>query len=276
MFELPECMVLASQMEATIQGKVVSAVATKNVPHKFVWHNREPAEYNALAAGKRVGRPVVHGRWIAVPLKPGYCLLFGECGGSLRYEDPGTPPPATYHLMVNFTDGSFLWARTAMWGAYELFEQGQELERQYIRAANPAPLDPRFTPAYFDNLVKSLAAEKKRSAKALLTQDQQIPGLGNAVAQDILFNAQIAPKRDIASLDQASRLALHAAINATVQEIAAAGGRYDETDLFGQPGGYVRVMDKQATEHPCPRCGGTVTKGQYLGGAIYWCPACQH
>ena len=275
MFELPECLVLASQIDSTARGKVVRLAATKNVPHKFVWHNREPAEFAALARGKRVGTPLVHGRWISVPLEPGFVLLFGECGGALRYEKAGATQPDRYHLLLVFEDESLLWARTAMWGGYELYEKGKELERDYVRGQKPTPVDPRFTFEYFDSLVKSLAAEGKRSAKSLLTQDQIIPGLGNSIAQDILFASRIAPKRDIGSLGPPARRALYKAIVGTVKKVTAAGGRYDETDLFGKPGGYVRVMDKAATKRPCPRCGGAIAEAQYLGGAIYWCPACQ-
>lgn len=61
----------------------------------------------------------------------------------------------------------------------------------------------------------------------------------------------------------------------TVQDIIAGGGRSDETNLFGQPGKYVRLMDSAAAGKPCPECGTTVQKMQYLGGACYFCPKCQ-
>jgi formamidopyrimidine-DNA glycosylase len=275
MFELPEIIVLSSQMKKTIAGKIVRGGATKNVAHKFVWHTVEGKAFAKAVAGKRVGNPVLYGRWMSLPLEPGYALLFGECGGSFRFESSGATPPDKFHLLLEFEDGSFLWARTAMWGAYELHEAGKELERQYVKDQRPGPLDLRFDQAYFDRLVESLSAGDKRSAKSLLTQDQLIPGLGNAIAQDILFDAAIAPKRDIGELSKDELKTLRKAIISKVREIAAAGGRNDEKDLFGEPGGYARIMDKAATKRPCPRCGGKVSEAQYLGGAIYWCPACQ-
>jgi formamidopyrimidine-DNA glycosylase len=53
------------------------------------------------------------------------------------------------------------------------------------------------------------------------------------------------------------------------------GGRNDEVDLLGNPGGYVRIMDSRAAGKPCPECGATVQKIHYLGGACYFCPKCQ-
>jgi formamidopyrimidine-DNA glycosylase len=137
------------------------------------------------------------------------------------------------------------------------------------------PLEPEFTIDYFAGLVDELTEGKKRSAKALLTQDQIIPGLGNAIAQDILFRARLHPRHPIAELSADQRRALYEAIVHTVAEVIEKGGRYDEWDLYGQRGGYVRLMDKNALGRPCPGCGGEVEKIQYLGGACYLCAQCQ-
>lgn len=102
-----------------------------------------------------------------------------------------------------------------------------------------------------------------------------IPGLGNACAQDILFKAGLHPKHDIAELDPSARKNLYDAIIETVQAIIAGGGRYDEVDLFGEPGGYNRLMDKNAAGKPCPRCGTGIKKISYLGGVCYFCLNCQ-
>jgi len=56
------------------------------------------------------------------------------------------------------------------------------------------PLEPGFTFEYFAGLLRDLGQEERRSAKGLLIQDQLIPGLANAVAQDMLFRARIHPR----------------------------------------------------------------------------------
>jgi formamidopyrimidine-DNA glycosylase len=162
-----------------------------------------------------------------------------------------------------------------MWGAMELFEEGEEQDREYVKGMRTTPVEPGFTLDYFGALVDELVGGKKRSAKALLTQDQIIPGLGNAIAQDILYRASLHPRHPIAELSAGQRQELYQAIVDTVAEIIEKGGRYDETDLYGNRGGYTRIMDKNAVGRPCPGCGGEVQKIQYLGGACYLCPNCQ-
>jgi formamidopyrimidine-DNA glycosylase len=102
-----------------------------------------------------------------------------------------------------------------------------------------------------------------------------IPGLGNAIAQDILFRARLHPRHPLNELNQQRRESLYRAIRQTVQAVIDQGGRYDEYDLYGRRGGYVRLMDSKAAGNPCPKCGATIKKINYLGGACYFCPQCQ-
>lgn len=275
MFELPEYVNFVKQMNTVLPGKTVRAGELGNSPHKFVWYNRSPGEFAALTAGKMVGTASSRGRWLFLPLQPGYLLVFGECGGKLLFHPAGTELPARYHLLIRFDDGSALSAFTQMWGAMELYQTGEELERQYIKDMRVTPVDPAFTFAYFDALIDELLKGEKRSAKSLLTQDQLIPGLGNAIAQDILFRARIAPRRSLLEFTPGQRRDFYNAILDTVRDVIAGGGRSDELDLFGKPGSYKRIMDSSAAGKPCPECGTAIQKMQYLGGACYFCPKCQ-
>ncbi len=273
MFELPEYMTLARQINETLCGKTVSRASLGNSPHKFVWYNRTAEEFAGLSAGRTVGVAHARGKWLLIPLEPGYLLLLGECGGRLLYHPTGAKLPEKYHLWLAFDDGSSLTALTQMWGAMELWEAGREQERQYLKGMRPTPLDEQFTFDYFSALVND--TREKRSVKGLLTQEQLIPGLGNAIGQDILFRAGLHPRHPLAELSPAQRRCLYDAILATLADVIAEGGRSDEVDLYNRPGGYVRRMDSHAAGGPCPACGARVEKIHYLGGACYFCPRCQ-
>lgn len=275
MFELPEFVTLARQINDTLTGKTIQRGQLGNKPHKFVWYNRSHEEFERLTQGKTIGEARARGKWLFIPLDPGYVLLLGECGGKVLCHPPGSKVPKTYHLYLTFDDDSFFTVTTKMWGAMELYEQGQECERQYVKDMRTTPTEPEFTFDYMSTLIDGLVSEKKRSVKGLLTQEQLIPGLGNAIAQDILFRARLHPRHSLGDLDQTQRRALHEAIVTTVREVISKGGRYDEYDLHNEPGQYVRLMDRRAVDRPCPECGGTVEKIQYLGGACYLCPRCQ-
>jgi formamidopyrimidine-DNA glycosylase len=275
MFELPELITLAGQFNETIQRKIVREGTLGNSPHKFVWYNRKPGEFTLLTRGKTLTAARVKGRWLFLPLDPGYLLVLGECGGRVLYHPAGRKLPDKYHLSLRFEDDSALTVMTQMWGAMELYEAGQEKERKYVKDMRTTPVEPEFTLDYFSALIDELLQGEKRSVKSLLTQGQLIPGLGNAIAQDIMFHARLHPRHALADLTPGQRRDLFTAITDTLHEIIARGGRNDEYDLFGNPGGYERIMDSAAVGKPCPGCGGVVQKIQYLGGACYFCPECQ-
>ena len=133
MFELPECLTLARQMNKTLRGKTVARGQLGNSPHKFVWYNLKPAEFAANIKGKTVGKAYTRGRWLFVPVGDGHVLVFGECGGKILLHESSSVLPKKYHLSLRFNDGTALSATTQMWGAMELYEKGKELERQYIK-----------------------------------------------------------------------------------------------------------------------------------------------
>lgn len=275
MFELPEYLTLAKQMNASLKGKTIKKGVLGNTPHKFVWYNRRHDEFEGLTKGKTIGEAKAKGRWLFLELKKGYVLVLGEFGGKVFFHSQGSGLPKKYHLSLVFDDGSFLTATTQMWGAIELYEKGKELTGKYVKGMKTTPVEPEFTFEYFCGLIDSISKEEKKSVKGLLTQDQSIPGLGNAIAQDIMFKAALHPKRSLEELSKKQKRTLYKAIIDTVDEVTRKGGRYDEFDLYGNPGKYVRLMDKNAVNKPCPRCGGKVEKIQYLGGACYLCPGCQ-
>lgn len=74
----------------------------------------------------------------------------------------------------------------------------EELLNPYYLVAKekPSPLSEQFDYPYFLNILSAPSAEKL-SAKAVLATEQRIPGIGNGVLQDILYNAGLHPKRKV-------------------------------------------------------------------------------
>jgi formamidopyrimidine-DNA glycosylase len=275
MFEIPEYVTIARQMTETLAGKRITQGSLGNSPHKFVWYNLKPPEFAAAVKGQAVGKAYTRGRWLFVPVGDAHILVFGECGGKILLHKSALMLPQKYHLSLHFEDGSALSATTQMWGAMELYENGKELERQYIKGMRTTPIEPGFTSTYLSNLMKESIGSGFKTVKAILTQGQMIPGLGNAIAQDIMFKARLHPKQPLDALEKNHVEKLHRAIVGTLQEAIRLGGRNDEFDLYGHPGKYVRLMDKNAAGRPCPECATTIEDMSYLGGACYFCPACQ-
>jgi formamidopyrimidine-DNA glycosylase len=86
---------------------------------------------------------------------------------------------------------------------------------------------------------------QKLSAKAFLATEQRIPGLGNGVLQDILWYANIHPKRKISTLSAEQKHKLFRSVKTILAEMTELGGRDTERDLFGCNGGYITRLSKK-------------------------------
>ena len=135
----------------------------------------------------------------------------------------------------------------------------------------PCPLSDDFSPVYFDGLLRSV--KPSLSAKAFLATEQRIPGLGNGVLQDILFRAGVHPKRAVSSLSSADQDALFGSVKTTLREMAEAGGRNTEKDLYGRPGGYFTLLCRNTVLYPCPHCGAPLSKKLTWAEASTFAPA---
>lgn len=278
MIEMPEAQTIASQMKAELTGKTIASFKQGTLLHKFLWLNRPIEEFQEVLTGKYVSNASSYGRSIYLHLEE-HMLWWGDTGGRLQFHTQGEILPKKYHLLWSFTDGTALTFNLQMWGFVRLLD-ANEFDIKPCEETGIPPLDPRFTLERFDQMLESYPDKSSKGIKGfLVTTGYAIPdpinGLGNAIIQDILFRARISPKRKIPDINPEERSALYDAIQETIAEAIDLGGRYDEFDLYGHPGCYIRLMDSKSAGTPCICCGSEIQKIAYLGGACYICPVCQ-
>lgn len=273
MLELPEANNVAKQITGTLSGKKIAKVTAGLSEHKFAWYYGDPADYDILLRGKTIKTATAHGGFVEIDAG-GAILLFGD-GVSLKAHNEGEQPPKKHQMLVEFDDNTTLSASVQMYGGMWCFREGGFDNKYYdIARAKPSPLSDVFDAAYFDRLV-SAPEVQKLSAKAFLATEQRVPGLGNGVLQDILYNARIHPKKKVESLFDGEKEALYNSVKSTLREMTEQGGRDTEKDLFGEPGGYITKLSKNTVGKPCSVCGRNIIKQPYMGGSIYFCAGCQ-
>lgn len=272
MIEIPEAKVISNQVNQQFTGKQIAGVTAAQNPHKFAWYSGDPAAYPALLMGKKFGSAVCRGGMVEISVED-VTLLFTD-GINLRYHKDKSEIPAKHQLLIEFLDGSYLSATVAMYGGLWCYRNGTHDNQYYLAACQkPSPLNDGFTSEYFDTLF--VKEKGKYSLKAFLATEQCIPGLGNGVLQDILYNARCHPKRKVFTLTSEDRTTLYRSIRNTLKDMVDLGGRDTELDLFGKPGGYITRLSRNTVGKPCPVCGNLILKQPYLGGSIYFCPGCQ-
>jgi len=273
MIELPEAVVLSKEIDDALSGKIIHNVVVAHSPNKFAWYHLEPHDYHDLLVNATIQKSYNQGGFVRIDVDRDKVILLSE-GIRIRYHKAGEQIPEKHQLLLEFTDHSFLVCSVQMYGGLCAFKFG-DYDNKYFGAARekPSPLTPSFDLQYFTQLLTE--SSEKLSLKAFLATEQRIPGLGNGVLQDILFNAGLHPKKKLKSLDEEKVANLYSALKPTLSKMVAENGRDIEQDIFGYPGGYKTILSKNAVNKPCDICGSIIQKQAYLGGSIYFCPNCQ-
>jgi formamidopyrimidine-DNA glycosylase len=127
-------------------------------------------------------------------------------------------------------------------------------------------LSAQFTPERFVSLLR----HRRDQVRAFLLDKSALDSLGNAYADEVLFEAGIHPKTFCRALSHEDAIRLHAAIVKVMNEAVAEVARRAEPVE-------VKVRDflKVRLKTDCPRCGGKIRRAGVRGMDAYFCPRCQ-
>jgi formamidopyrimidine-DNA glycosylase len=127
---------------------------------------------------------------------------------------------------------------------------------------------PEFTYEAFSSLI----SKKRCQARVFVMDQSSLSAIGNAYADEILFEAGIHPKAFCNSLPEEKRRALYDAVRSVlawgIEEVEKAGAPLED-----KVRGHMRVRGRSGEK--CPRCGATIRKAGVLGFDSFFCPICQ-
>ena len=276
MIEHPEAVTIARQMAETLVGKQIASAVRGNTPHKWAFYSRPAEEYAAILTGETITGAEASGSLILVRIGADHVLALGGGGERILYHPTADTIPKKHQLLLSFSDDTFLSVKVQGWGSCQLWTPEELGRHKWYANRSLSPTESGFTGGYFTSLFGTLTPDEARSVKYFLISEPGVWGIGNGYLQDILLRARIHPRCRAVDLTEAQRSALYDAILETIGRAVSVGGRTDETDLFGEHGGYERALSASAKGQPCPSCGAEeIVKDNFLGGAIYTCPACQ-
>ena len=272
MLEIPESQTLAKQMTQALKGRRVARVIAGAAPHAFCWYSGDPILYDDMLRGKTAGGTSAYGGMVELQLEDMRLLL--NDGACPRFWESAGAAPQKHQLCMLFEDGACLTVTVKMYGGIWVYPEGGNDNPYYLSALKKiSPLEDAFDESYFLSLLGE--EERQLSAKAFLATGQRVPGLGNGVLQDILFRAGVHPKRKMETLAPEQISAMYHAVKDVLMEMTQKGGRDTERDLYGREGGYHTLLSRKTLSGPCPACGRSIAKAQYMGGAVYFCAGCQ-
>lgn len=213
--ELPEVERGRLVAEAVATGRVARHVRCAN--DRIVFCDETPATVSRRLRGKRVLAACRHGKqlWLEFEDGPALLLHFGMTGALHGYDDEADRP-RFWKIELEFEGGT----RLAMPDPRRF---GRIRLRQDPRNEPPIsklgfdPLLEMPGPATFRRLV----GRRKVTAKGLLLDQSFAAGIGNWIADEILYQAAIAPDRRVDDLDDAELERIRRRLGAIVRKAVA-------------------------------------------------------
>lgn len=216
MLELPESYTISSQIEQRLAGKIISYIEVLHTPHSFAFFHGDIKSYGDLLEGQTVTNAAYHGGMIEMDTEN--CMVVFADGAYPRYYEDIKKFPKKHQLAIYFDDETAVFVSIQMYGFISIFPKGKCTDDYYILASSKTdPLCDEFTFEYFRSLYPD--NHKKLSAKAFLATEQRIPGLGNGVLQDILWDAGIDPRLDMREASEADFMAIYVSVRKILKEI---------------------------------------------------------
>ncbi|MDQ1579410.1 MAG: formamidopyrimidine-DNA glycosylase [Microbacteriaceae bacterium] len=137
------------------------------------------------------------------------------------------------------------------------------------------PLDPGFSDAAF------LAALRRKSTgiKRALLDQTLVSGVGNIYADEALWAARIHYAQPSSTLSPARSKVLLREVRLVLAKALAEGGTSFDAqyvNVNGDSGYFSHSLNAYGQQgKPCPRCGATIVREQFMNRSSHLCPRCQ-
>lgn len=190
--------------------------------------------------------------------------------GRFSLDPPTAKKSADLALTLALSDGRELRYRDdVQMGKAYVIEAGAHRHVPGLEKIGVDVLDPKaFTRAAF----RAVAGTRRDQVKVFLLDKSALDSLGNAYADEALFEARIHPKTFVRSLSAEEIDRLHDAVVTVLAEASSEVARR-APPIDEKVRDFLKVRNRHGK--PCPRCGSIIRKAGVHGHDAFFCPTCQ-
>lgn len=189
--------------------------------------------------------------------------------GELAVFPAGHAPRKSDHLVLVQHDRALVFSDPRMFGRV-LFHHGPEAPAWWSSIA-PAVLSPAFT---VEAVTAFLRRRARTPVKPVLLMQERFPGIGNWMADEILWRAGIHPRRPAGSLTAAEISALHREIRWVATHALRIIGSSGAPALPDPPKTWL-FPHRWEDGGKCPKTGAPLVREEIGGRTTCWSPARQ-
>ncbi len=266
--EIPELEAMIAVLNTRVAGQKVS---TAEVRIPVVVRRPPKEEFVRLLTGNTFTRAERKGKFVLLRFKSGHLLAVHlMLTGRLQLSRSRDDVPKRTGWRITFENGRELrYFDEKVDGKAYLVSEAERQEVPRLDGTGLDALDPRLTKQEFLTRIRRYPGQVKHT----LTNDAFITGIGNAYADEILFEARIYPFTRGRELKAEQLATLYDAIHTVYAwAIPVVAERMGET-ISEKVRDFLKVHRKGGT--PCPRCGSTIAEIEPNGRITSYCRTCQ-
>lgn len=217
--------------------------------------------------------------------RAGLLIHLMSAGRLQLFEKRATMKDRTARIVIRLTGGADgfdgerelrlkeFGTRQAAWG--RLLREGDVATDERLTTLGPEawPDPPLFVAAAAQDGARTIHLPPRRTLRGALRDQRVIAGIGRRWADEVLWEAKIAPLRRAGDLGDDERAALHAAIRDRLD--AAVTGYAGTLELPLKDKMPVPERVHGHAGEACPRCGDTILAVHYESDEMAYCPTCQ-
>lgn len=259
--ELPEVETLRGQLSPLIVRRRVKEVRHGTHPRFSGIHAARGSLVRTLdRRGKYLLLGISHDRELVLHLGMTGQLLWGE------------QPEDHVHLGLVFTVGTLWFRDPRRFGRAVIVPAGDYSSLPTLSCLGPEPDSEEFTVRRVEEFLKVPGGP----VKGRLLEQRLVAGVGNYIADEVLWHARVHPARRSLTADECFRV--HRETRRIIRESLAMGG-VSERDYLHVDGSRGRFGDRLAAHgrggEPCLRCKTPLRHARVAGRGTVWCPSCQ-
>ncbi len=266
--ELPDLLYIQKHLRNKVCNRTITGVRVKE---PIVLRVALDIPFEVALPGKQIIACDIHGPFLRLGLSEDLDLVLNlMLAGKLQHQQSGEKAAGHLCFSLSLDDGSKLnlCDEQKMAKAY-LVRSGEYAVIPKYREQGVPILDSGFTVQIFRELAKK---HSRKQVRVFINDHTILSSIGNAYADEILFDAKIHPKTFVSRLSPQEVEHLYHSILSVMK------WGIENVEKAAQPI-HVKVREHMKVRNrkgePCPVCATTIRREGVRGFDVFFCPKCQ-
>ena len=266
--EAPELTIAREALERRVVGAIIDSA---RVIRPTVLRTLTEIDVASDITGRTISDVTRYGKSLTLSLSGEMALvIFPMLTGRLRLATPKERVSKTVCLLLGLSNGIELrYVDDRQMGMVYYVPADRVREIPRLEETGPDVLDEPLSLDGFSDRLRRFSGE----IKGVLTRGALVAGIGNAYADEIMWEAGISPFRRRADLSTDEIARLHAAVYTVPRQAVVRLRELMGDDIHRERREWLNVHGKAGQE--CPRCGGRINRLSANRRITDYCMACQ-